>query len=98
MVGMHYDVTAKHDAEEARRISQEKFESIFQTLPDAAGISRISDGLFLEINPAYTETVGYTRAEALGRTSAELQVWANAQELGPWSNTISATATWPACP
>src|SRR5574341_1073279 len=44
LLGMDVDITAQREVEEALRASEAKYTTIYQTLPDPAGISRISDG------------------------------------------------------
>lgn len=53
------------------------FSVIFDTIPDAVTITRLSDGCYIEVNRAFCEYTGYLREEALGRTPAELQIWAD---------------------
>jgi PAS domain-containing protein len=80
MVGMHHDITASHRASDALSLSQAKFQTIYEALPDAAGITRISDGRYLEVNPAFCRLLGRTREEILGHTSLELNIWATPEE------------------
>ena len=80
LVGMDMDVTAHREAEDALRASEAKYTTIYQTLPDPAGISRVSDGRYLDVNPAFCETLGLPREAVLGRTSTELNIWASDQE------------------
>jgi PAS domain S-box-containing protein/putative nucleotidyltransferase with HDIG domain len=42
-------------------------------------ITRLSDGLLLEINEGFTRLLGYERAETVGRTTSELSIWADPQ-------------------
>lgn len=75
MVGMHHDITKHREVEEALRTSQAKFATMYQAMPDAAGISGIADGRYLEVNPAFCDILGYAREEVIGKTSRELRVW-----------------------
>lgn len=80
VVGMHHDITASHQASDALQLSQAKFQTIYEALPDAAGITRISDGTYLEVNPAFCRLLGRQRKDILGRTSLELNIWASPAE------------------
>ena len=51
------------------------FEKIFNTSPDSAVISRLSDGKFIDCNEGFTRIFGYTKAEVLGKTAAEIKIW-----------------------
>ena len=54
--------------------------AIYQVLPDAAGLTRLSDGTYLEVNPAFCRLLNLRREDVIGRTSTELKVWASAAE------------------
>jgi len=62
-------------AETALRQSEEKFAKIFQSTPDVVVISRVSDGLLLEVNPGFEIITGHARAEAIGRSTLDLRLW-----------------------
>jgi PAS domain S-box-containing protein len=53
--------------------AKEHYEIIFNTSPDATVITKISDGLILDINEGFSALSGYTRDEAIGTTS--LNIW-----------------------
>jgi PAS domain S-box-containing protein len=59
----------------ALRQSEKRFTTIFENTPLTIGISRLRDGVFIEINSAFTRLLGYTREEALGNTSQALDLW-----------------------
>lgn len=80
MVATVEDVTQRVQAEEARRLSEEKFSKAFHTSPDAININRLSDGLYLEINAGFTALTGYTAADVIGRSSLEIGIWVNADD------------------
>jgi two-component system cell cycle sensor histidine kinase/response regulator CckA len=60
-----HDVTARHEAEEALRRSEQNFETFVRSMPVPAIIHR--DARFLLVNDAYASTFGYREAELLGR-------------------------------
>ncbi|CAN7332183.1 sensor domain-containing protein [Acidovorax sp. LjRoot117] len=80
LIGMDVDITAHREVEDALRSSEAKYTTFYQTLPDPAGISRISDGRYIDVNPAFCEVLGRPREEVIGRTSTELDIWASEQE------------------
>lgn len=71
------DITERKQAEEALRRSEHKFATAFRISPDSININRLSDGLFLDINEGFTTITGYTREEVIGRSSIELNIWAD---------------------
>lgn len=66
---------ALDQAEECRRVSEEKFQKIFDSSPVAFSITTLEEGRFLEVNGAFESRYGYSRQEVLGRTVNELKVW-----------------------
>lgn len=71
------DITEKKRAEETLAESEEKFRKAFFTSPDPMTISRLEDGVFMNINDGFIETTGYTREECLGKSSYDIGLWAD---------------------
>ncbi len=71
------DMTERKHAESVLRASENKFSIAFHTSPDSININRLTDGLYLDINQGFTDITGYTREDVLGRTSLEINIWAN---------------------
>lgn len=55
--------------------SEEKFRKAFMTSSDSVNINRLSDGMYVSINNGFTNILGYTAAEVIGKTSIELNIW-----------------------
>jgi PAS domain S-box-containing protein len=75
--GFITDITDRRRAEEALRQSEEKFRLTFQTSPDAINLNRLADGMYVDINEGFTKLTGFTREDAIGKTSLELSIWAD---------------------
>jgi PAS domain S-box-containing protein len=71
---------ALRQSEASRRESQDFFAKSFQTTPALMIIARLADGHLLEANPGFERASGYTRAEAIGRSTLELGLWADRAE------------------
>ncbi len=71
------DTSARKRAENALRFSQEKFAKAFMHTPDAVSITDRASGRFIEVNPSFERQFGWSSAEAVGRTSLELGIWAD---------------------
>jgi PAS domain S-box-containing protein len=67
------DVTERKRAEEALRSSAEKFSAAFHGNASAMALTRMRDGVVLDINEAYTKLLGYTRDDLVGRPP--VNVW-----------------------
>jgi len=74
------DITEQKQAEEALILSEEKFKVAFKTSPDSININRLSDGLYIEINEGFTQLTGYTEEDIKGKTSIDLNLWANIED------------------
>ncbi|MBI5566717.1 MAG: PAS domain S-box protein [Chloroflexi bacterium] len=62
------------------RESEQRFSTAFRFSPIAISIMRAADGRFVDVNNAFVQTSGYTREEIIGRTSAELDLWADPEQ------------------
>jgi PAS domain S-box-containing protein len=61
-------------AAKALKDSEERFAVAFYNAPVFLLISRPADGRILEVNDAFLERSGYSRAEVLGKTSVDLGI------------------------
>ncbi|MFO7707065.1 MAG: PAS domain S-box protein [Desulfobacterales bacterium] len=75
-----HDITGRKKAQESLAESEQKFRMAFQTSPDSINLNRLSDGMYIDINEGFTKLTGYTREEAIGRTSIDLKIWHDPQD------------------
>jgi PAS domain S-box-containing protein len=71
------DVTERVNAEIHLKISEKKFMDIFNFSPDMIGITRQQDGKIMDGNPAMTKITGYTYEEYIGKSTLDLELWAD---------------------
>lgn len=72
-----HDISARVRADRELCESEEKFAAAFNASPDLIAITRLSDGELLEVNEGFTQLLGYARADVIGKTAAELAIWAD---------------------
>ena len=68
------DITQRKQAEEALRMSENKFSLIFRESPIPLGVSEFDTGRILEVNNAYLKLMHATPEQLLGRTSLEIGI------------------------
>jgi len=66
-------------AQEALRLSEERYRTVFQTSLDCVIISNPGDGRYIDVNRAFLKLMGYQYEEVIGRTSLELDFWADSR-------------------
>ena len=58
-----------------RKMAEERFSKAFHSSPVALSISRISDGIFLDINQSFLNLFGYNREEVVGQKATDLKIY-----------------------
>lgn len=79
LVSIQTDITRIKKAEQALRISERKFWSVFHASPSLMAIAGMEDGRFLDVNAKWSEVMGFDYTEIIGRSAMELEVWPTKQ-------------------
>ncbi len=90
--GLMIDITEAKLTEQAMRLSEQKFASVFHHCPDMVVLANGADGRFLAVNSTFEQQIGIAADDAIGKTATELGIWA----LPAWARRSwksSATAT-----
>ncbi|MEQ1657330.1 MAG: EAL domain-containing protein [Hylemonella sp.] len=61
--------------ESQRHHTDALFTAAFDESPEAIGLSRLSDGLIIDVNQEWLAVTGYTREEVIGHTVVEIGHW-----------------------
>jgi len=66
-----------HTAHNIIRLSEEKYSKAFHTSPDSININNLADGVYVAINKGFTDIMGYSEEEVIGKSSLspDLQIW-----------------------
>ena len=80
MIGTHTDITDRKEIEEKLRLSEKKFSTAFRVSPDAINLTRLQDGIYLEINEGFSAITGYSAEDVIGRSALELDIWADPED------------------
>jgi diguanylate cyclase (GGDEF)-like protein/PAS domain S-box-containing protein len=86
-IGLIEDINDRKAAEErlsaaanALRLSEVRYRTAFQTSLDSININRLSDGTYIDVNQAFLDVTGFKREEVIGKTSLELEIWADTRD------------------
>ena len=71
--GVCKDLTAQQEA-------LQRFERLFRANPAPMTLSRLDDGVFLDVNDAFLEKLGYAREEIVGRTAREIGLFVHPEQ------------------
>jgi PAS domain S-box-containing protein len=66
--------------EEKLHQTEERFAIAFRSSPAGLSITRMDDGLILDVNDRFLQMLGYSRDEVIGRTSLEINFYLNAAD------------------
>lgn len=89
--GTAQDITERKQYEQDLRESGEKFAAAFHGSPSLIAITRLSDGTILDVNESFTEMLGYSEQEAIGKTTKELSIWADIADRAFFINSLETT-------
>jgi len=77
MMGINKDITARKHAEQARGESEERFMALFRSSPAPMALLDLETQRILDVNDAHVEQLGRPREQVIGKTSRELDLYAN---------------------
>jgi PAS domain S-box-containing protein len=66
----------------ALKFSEEKFSRIFQSSSALIVLSRCEDDCIIDVNGTFLNTLGYVREDVIGKTFAELRIYADGGRQG----------------
>jgi PAS domain S-box-containing protein len=87
------EISELRESLERIRKDEEKFRIAYMTSPDSININRLSDGMYVSINEGFTNIMGYTEEDAIGRTSIEMNIWVNVDDRTNMVKEVIATGS-----
>src|SRR5262249_54304042 len=68
----------------------ELLRAAFTNSPAIHSIVRFDDAVIVEVNEAFTKTLGYAREEVIGKTPLELNFWVNPEKLNDYRQQLKS--------
>lgn len=87
------DITDQKEAAKAYGRTERLFTNIFRLTPEVMLLSSLKDGRILDVNPAFLNVFGHRRDDVIGKTSADLDIWADATFLSRFVEELKMTAS-----
>lgn len=87
-VAIRADITARKQAEEALRESEELFATSFRMSPDCVAIVRLSDRTVVQANEALCALWGCTPAQVIGHPTQEYSSWVSEVDRAAFMKTL----------
>jgi PAS domain S-box-containing protein len=64
----------------AEKEAQQRFERLFRNNPAAMALASLPDRVFVDVNTAFLNLLGYTASEVVGKTSTDLDLFADGEQ------------------
>ena len=74
------DITARKEALDEMRESQERFGKAFKASPQPMSLTTLVEGTYLDVNESFLKMSGFTREEVIGNTALQLGNWEDVSE------------------
>lgn len=88
-----YDITETRETTRAYERTERMFRNIFNLTPEVMIISGLDDGKIKDVNPAFLNLFGRRRDDVVGKTTGELDIWADTTFLGRFVEELKMTAS-----
>jgi PAS domain S-box-containing protein len=74
------DISERAQAQAKLIASEARFAKLFQSSPVPTVISRVNDGLIIDVNESHLKFTGYDRSRLIGFRTSDLQMWVDPGE------------------
>ncbi|MFH0781660.1 MAG: response regulator [Pseudomonadota bacterium] len=88
---LRVEIHERRQVQDALKKSEEKYSKAFLLSPDSCVITRLTDGVILEVNDIFLRIMGCSRDEVVGKTSAELNNWVDPKDRKAFASALKNT-------
>ena len=87
------DITDRKQAEQALRLSEQRFEIAFRSSPHPVLITELATGRCIEVNDTALRLFGFERHEAVGHTTIAIELWPKPEDRTRFVTQLLETGT-----
>ena len=91
LVGMFRDITERKNAEEKLFKSERKYFSTFNLIPNPMAVTELATGKIVDINQEFIHWTGYSREEAIGKSTLDLNLWVKTHDREKITHELTET-------
>ena len=85
------DITELKISQQKLRISDEKYSKAFHASPAPSSITTLNEGRYVDVNESYTNLVGYSKDELIGKTSTDIKFFTVQEDRTKFINELIKT-------
>ncbi|MDE2429019.1 MAG: PAS domain S-box protein, partial [Burkholderiales bacterium] len=88
-----HEIDALKRSEQQQRETASRLQSVFEAVPDYLTLSRFDDGMIVYANDGFEKITGYSKQEAMGKTSLEMHIWPDPETRKIWTGMMLETGS-----
>ncbi|NJL57987.1 PAS domain S-box protein [bacterium] len=77
---IHQNAKQLQQAQEALRLSEDRFTAAFRASPESYAIMTLAEGRFVDVNGSFCAMTGYSQEELVGRRDTDIRLWVDEAE------------------
>ena len=90
---IYIDNTERRQAEDALQRSEALLSHLVANSPDVITLTELATGRYAMVNPTFSRVTGYAIHEVIGKSSAELRIWADLAERAAITAALARSET-----
>lgn len=91
VLSIYMDMTERLAAEDIVRRSEAMLTHLVDTSPDLITLTELKTGVYRMVNKTFERVMGWSSAEVVGRSAAEIGIWGNDASRAAFTDALAAT-------